>query len=667
MAAHHCKPFTLQYKRDMPSPVDTYRKADPAIFTSLIDSLPLHVFAKDKEGRFIHANRSYCRRIGVPLAKLIGLDDFDIHPPELAEKYRRDDIRIMESGRSESCEEQWQTQQGDGKRGWVQTIRAPLRNHTDNEIIGMIGIFWDITEKKKGELALAEERNLLRTLIDNLPDLIYVKDAESRFLVANVAVARQMGASSPDKLTGKRDRDYYPPEQADNSRSDEVSVIATGQAVIDKEECLSDLSGRKKWMRTTKLPLKNLAGEIIGIVGIGHDITRQRESEEERQRLENHLHHAQRMETIGTLAAGIAHDFNNLLSVINGYSELMQLTCTTGSPQHENLGRVLAAGRSAAKLVGQLLAFSRKQAAQARVIDLNGELKAIRPMLKRIIGEYVRISLDLADGLWPVRMDPAQLEQVVANMAANARDAMPEGGELIFRTENVSVEDSPGRCSNLGPGDWVMLSVRDTGEGIQPEAKEHLFEPFFTTKPKHQGTGLGLATVFGIIKQNKGHIVAENLPDGSGAEFVIYLRKSEEPLPSTTAEPTVLQRCYNGHETILVVEDDEDVRNLVAKILTDNGYSVLTAGNGAEAILAVEQKGKDLDLILTDVIMPGINGRMLADEMARRKASVKMLFMSGYAGEVISRYGIIEPEVAFLQKPFSAGELVRKIRFVLDG
>lgn len=650
----------------MSNPEDIYRQSDPDIITSLIESLPLHVFAKDRQGRFIHANRCYCEKIGVPLARLVGLDDFDVHPPELAEKYRLDDKRIMTVGRTEMIEESWEAQDGIQQR-WVQTIKAPLRSHDTGEVVGTIGVFWDITEKKQSEITLAEERNLLRTLIDNLPDCIYVKDTESRFLVANIAVARLMGAGEPEQLLGRRDEDFYPSDQARGFRDDERQVMATGTPVIDKEEQVASGNGRQRWIQTTKVPLRNIRGDIAGIIGIGHDVTNQREAEQERRRLEHQLHHAQKMETIGTLTAGIAHDFNNLLSVINGYAELLQLTASPGSPQHENLGRVLGAGRSAAKLVGQLLAFSRKQVAQARVISFNVELEAIRPMLERMAGDKVSIELALARDLWPVRMDPAQLEQVVANLAANGCDAMPQGGKLVLTTENVTVDETmPLRHPSLGPGHWVMLSVRDTGEGILPEAKEHLFEPFFTTKPKDKGTGLGLATVFGIIKQNKGHVHGENCQGGSGAEFSLYLRRSEEPLASAELEGSGLVAAdYRGSETILVVEDDPEVRNLVRTILADHGYSVRIAGNGAEAILALEGK-TDISLILTDVIMPGINGKMLADEVIRRKLAIKLLFMSGYAGDAISRYGVLDDGVHFIQKPFSAGDLVQKVRRILD-
>jgi len=659
--------FYPLHEKVMPNPVEIFRQTDPIMITSLLESLPLHVFAKDRGGRFIYANSCYCRRIGRSVDQLVGLDDFDIHPPELATKYRLDDQRIMESGLVEHIEESWQKDDNAEGMSWIQVMKAPLRIHESNEIVGTIGVFWDITNKKKADIALAEERNLLRTLIDNLPDYIYVKDDESRFLVANVSVARLMGASRPENLLGKRDSDFYPVEQAQLFREDEKTVISLGKPLIEKEECLTVQTGEKRWIRTTKVPLKNIQGETTGVIGIGHDITRQREAEKERQHLESQLQHAHKMEAIGTLTAGIAHDFNNLLSVINGYAELTQLTTPPDSPQYENLGRVLTAGRNAAQLVGQLLAFSRQQVAQSRVINLNSELQTILSLLTRQLGEQITITLALEEQLWPVRMDPAQLEQVVTNLVTNARDAMMGNGELTFITANVTVSGtSPAVNPNLGSGEWVMFRVRDTGKGISLEAKDHLFEPFFTTKPKNQGTGLGLATVFGIIKQNKGYIFADNCAEGIGAEFTIFLRRADEPGPVGEKESTLQEQSYRGSETILVVEDDAEVRNQVEVILTDHGYTVHTAKNGAEAILAFEQRGKEYSLVITDVIMPGINGKMLADEIQRRKLNKKILFMSGYTGETISKYGIHQSGIEFIQKPFSAGELIRKVRTILD-
>jgi PAS domain S-box-containing protein len=637
----------------------------PDVITSLIQSLPLHIYAKDKEGRFMYANKPYCERLGLQLGELIGKNDYDIHPVQLAEKYSQDDLRVMSRGSKETLEERWQSHSGEEK--WVQVIKAPLRNNLDDEVIGTIGIFWDITEKKRFEILLAEERNLLRTLIDNLPDYIYVKDAESRFLLANLAVARLMGASHPDKLLGKTDKDFFSKSQADKFLTDEQDIMHTGCSVIDTEECVTDFTGIEHWLRTTKVPLKNVSGEITGIVGIGHDFTLQRHAELERKSIQSQLHHAQRMETIGTLTAGIAHDFNNLLSVINGYTELMRLTTPEDDKNHETLGKVLKAGRSAAKLVGQLLAFSRKQVTEAKVTPLNRQFRMTQGLLKRVIGENIEIHLDLSAELWPVRIDPAQLEQIVVNLATNARDAMVDGGSLIIRTENVVIDsDGYSRFPSIAPGDWVQFSVKDTGSGISSEIQGHLFEPFFTTKDKDRGTGLGLATVFSIVKQYKGYIFVES-EVGQGAEFFVYLPRCGESTEELKSADFAPHKKLRGCEEILVVEDDLPLQRLARTILMAQGYTVYTASNGAEALQLIEQKGSNIKLLLTDVIMPGMTGNMLASECNRKWPAVKVLFMSGYTNDAIRKYGILEPEVAFIQKPFSTIELAKKVRAVLDG
>ncbi len=634
-------------------------------FLALINSLPLKIFVKDSDGKFIHANESYCTSLGLKLEEIIGHDDYDIHPQDLAEKYRKDDCRIMAGGKTESIEEKWQTLEGD--EHWVQVVKAPLRG-ADQQILGTIGVFFDITERKVSELKRAEERNLLRTLIDNLPDWIYVKDTESRFMVANEPVAKLLGLDNSDILLGKTDHDFFDKIEADKFRADEKQVISSGKAIINVEEPLTDSAGNVRYVKTTKVPLKSLNHEIIGIIGIGHDITEERAAGLAKSRLEQQLYQAQKMETIGTLTAGIAHDFNNLLSVINGYAELMSLTSQDNPKNQEIVAKILTAGRSAAKLVSQLLAFSRKQAAQSMVIDINHELNALSETIRGKVGEKIHVEMRLATELWAVRIDPAQFEQVVFNLVTNAREAMAEGGHLIIETANVAADESGhGRFQEIQPGEWVQLVVTDTGSGIMEEAKNHIFEPFFTTKSKQQGRGLGLATVFGIVKQNKGYVYATNHP-GGGAEFTIYLPKTNDPI-STTSSPSFddSMESLNGVETILLVEDDPEVRSLTRTILMDYGYTVYSAGNGAEALFLVEQNGKDINLVLTDVVMPGMNGNILVREILRKWPEMKVIYMSGYTDNALSDHdGLLEDNIDFLQKPFTKLELVRLVRGVID-
>ena len=639
---------------------------DSALLTSLLQSLPLCVYAKDRAGRFLFANNFFCKSVGTTLKELLGKTDYEVHPGDLAEKYLADDRHIMETGRTKAIEEKWQTIAG--SEGYVRVIKAPLYSTGQGEqVIGTIGIFWDITERKQAEISLAEERNLLRVLIDNLPDYIYIKDTESRIIIANKAQIQILGAASEQEVLGKTDFDFYNKAEAGGYFEDEQHLLSTGRPLIDKEESAIDGEGRERWVLTTKIPFYNTENNLIGLVGIGHDITRRKREEKERQYLEAQLQQARKMESIGTLTAGIAHDFNNLLSVINGYTELLQISTDADHPQQETLGRILQAGRSAAGLVGQLLAFSRKQIALPRVINLNAAITDIRQMLRRIIGENIEVTLKLRADLWSVKIDPAQFEQIILNLATNARDAMPYGGTLTLATDQLILdEQSVRQHAEVLPGRYVELSVSDNGLGISKDIQEHIFEPFYTTKEKHRGTGLGLATVFGIVKQNRGHIWLSS-EENQGTTFKIYFPQatddsSQEEEKGDTPDTVELQ----GHENILVVEDEASLQDLARTILEGHGYSVTTAANGKEAMAAAENSTSPFDLLLTDVIMPGMSGRVLADQLNRKYPALKVLYMSGYTDNAIVHYGILEPGIEFIHKPFSPITLVRKIRSLLD-
>lgn len=650
----------------MQNPGKVVQLQESEIYPSLINSLPLKIYAKDSDGKFIYANESYCQSLGLKLEEIIGRDDYDIHPKDLADKYRKDDFRIMSNGITESIDEKWQTLDSDER--WMRVVKAPLVG-SDKRVVGTVGVFWDITARKLNELKLAEERTLLRTLIDNLPDYVYVKDTESRFLVANEAVAKLMGLDSPDGLLGKTDHEFFAAVEADKFRADDKKVIDSGDSVIDVDEPVTDSEGNERYVKTTKVPLKNLADEIVGIVGISHDFTDERANELIKARLEQQLQHSQKMETIGMLTAGIAHDFNNLLSVINGYAELMSLSSQGDPKSSEIIGKIITAGRSAAKLISQLLAYSRRQVAHSMVIDINQELNGIAETLRRKAGDSVDVEMRLAPEIWAVRIDPAQLEQIMVNIVINAREAMVEGGRLVIETVNVTGDEFEGGAKppGLSKGEWIQLRVSDTGPGIAEEAYDHIFEPFFTTKSQQQGTGLGLATVFGIVKQNKGNIYAQNVA-GAGAEFTIYLPKTNDPLSLPFAKNINNgSENLNGNEVILLVEDDPVVQSLAKTILKQYGYTVYAAGNGAEALLIVEENGKNIDMVLTDVIMPGMNGNVLMGEIARKLPGIKVLYMSGYRGDALSdNTGMLGEGVDFIQKPFSKLELARQVRAVID-
>lgn len=387
---------------------------------------------------------------------------------------------------------------------------------------------------------------------------------------------------------------------------------------------------------------------------------------EERRRLEAEYYQAQKMESVGRLAAGIAHDFNNLLTGINGFAELLQGELLPDHPHHELVGKILDAGQRAANLVRQLLAFSRKQPIEPQAFNLNANVTKMDQMLRRIIGEDIKLETMLAPNLWLIKADPTHIEQVIINLAVNARDAMPRGGRLMIETNNV-ILDKENAAQNIGvqPGNYVLLTIADSGHGMSQSVQEHIFEPFFTTKEVGKGTGLGLATTFGIVKQNGGNILVES-EEGLGAIFKVYLPGSTETHPSPLPPPEVELALLPGQETILVVEDDAEVRGLTRRILQKHGYTLLEVQNGQEALQLVARYPGPIHLVLTDMIMPGSNGKVVAEELIRLRPTLKVIFMSGYNYNILAEAGPSSAGRPFLQKPFTSKTLIHKIRTVLD-
>jgi two-component system, cell cycle sensor histidine kinase and response regulator CckA len=392
---------------------------------------------------------------------------------------------------------------------------------------------------------------------------------------------------------------------------------------------------------------------------------KRREAEEALRKSEEQLRQWQRVEAIGRLAGGVAHDFNNLLMTILGCSELLLRDFDPADRRREEVEEIRRAAQRATSLTHQLLAFGRRQVLQPRVLDLNEIVENMNRMLKRMIGEDIQFLTILAAGLWPVKVDPGQIEQVIMNLVVNARDAMPDGGRLTLETANMNLnEEYAGRHISVKPGPFVMMAVTDTGCGMDAATQSHLFEPFFTTKEKGKGTGLGLSTVYGIIKQSGGNIWAYS-ELGRGSTFKVYLPRAEEAVKThPPKEPQPL--AGKGTETILLVEDEDAVRSMISRVLQGSGYRVLEACQGAEAIDACRTHTGPIHLMVTDVIMPQMSGRELAERMAVFRPSMKVLFMSGYPDNAIVHHGVLDPGTAFLQKPFTLTALENKVREVLE-
>jgi signal transduction histidine kinase/CheY-like chemotaxis protein len=396
-----------------------------------------------------------------------------------------------------------------------------------------------------------------------------------------------------------------------------------------------------------------------------NEIAERKRAEEEKAALKEQFRQSQKMEAIGRLAGGIAHDFNNLLTVIKGYSELSLIKLKEGDPLKGNIEEIHRASQRAANLTRQLLAFSRRQILEMKVLDLNTILKDLDKMLRRVIGEDIELVTLFAEGIGRIRADPGQIEQMILNLTVNARDAMPNGGKLTIETSNIELDENYVRSHiAVKPGLYVMLSVSDTGVGMTPEVKERVFEPFFTTKEKGKGTGLGLSTVYGIVKQSGGNIWVYSEP-GHGTTFKIYLPWVEEKADALHRrdDPDILPR---GSETVLLVEDDLSVRGLAVRVLRENGYNLLEAANGNEALRMAQEYAGEIHLLLTDVVMPQMGGKELADRIKPLRPDIKVLFTSGYTDNAIVHHGVLEPGTNFLQKPFSPASLAHKVREVLD-
>ena len=513
-------------------------------------------------------------------------------------------------------------------------------------------------ERARQRDALRRQERLLRQIIDANPSLIFVKDWSGRFVLVNQATAQVYG-TTVDSLVGKTDADFNRnAEEVAHFLRDDRDVMSSGRSKIIAEEPVTNPAGETRWFQTIKVPLRRPEEGSATLLGVATEIT-------ERKRLEEQLLQAQKMEAVGQLAGGVAHDFNNILTAIVGYTDLLAGELGGNVRHLEDLEEIRKAARRAAALTRQLLAFSRKQVLEPRIIDMNDVVLNLDKMLRSLIAENIELKTELADNLAAARADPNQIEQVIMNLAINARDAMPDGGTVTIETGNATLDDAyAAQHVSVIPGEYVMLAVSDTGCGMDEKTKSRVFEPFFTTKPVGRGTGLGLSTVYGIVKQTGGNIWLYSEP-GKGTTFKIYL-PAIAALPEDIGKVAPAEAVQRGGETVLVVEDDEQLRRLTHRALASQGYTVLEADRGSTALDIARRHKGHIDLLLTDVIMPDTNGRKLAETIRAARPGIRVLYMSGYPDGAIASHGMLEPGVAYLAKPFTTEAVTRRVREVLE-
>jgi len=605
----------------------------------------------ETEARAIYLSPAYDRIWGYPRERVVNNSDpfmMDmVHPDD--REFVTANRKRLKGGKRVSYDSRINRPDGSIRNIWDRAY--PIFNK-EGRITRLVGVGQDVTERRSAEEALKESKEYLNQIINCIGDPIFVKDREHRLTLVNDALCA-FTSMKREELLGTTG---LPPTLAKSLWDQEEAVFLTGSESLT-EDVFDEAQGNTRTVMTKKTLLADKKGNKQ-IVGVMRDIT-------EHKRLESQFLQSQKMEAVGVLAGGVAHDFNNLLNVINGYTELLLDDVAPGEPLRNELEQIRDAGQRAAALTSQLLDFGRKQILQPEIMDLNQVITDMSSMLRRMIGEDIEIVFDAMKTPAMINADPAKVQQVVMNLLVNARDAMPNGGKVSIETDSVGFGESYGRDPQIiKPGPYILLTIRDNGMGMDAATQAHAFEPFFTTKAKGKGTGLRLSTVYGIVKQSGGFISVSS-EVGKGTTIKTYFPQAEG---TVSALPTESQSHSDlkGKETVLLVEDEAAVRALTGRILRDRGYNVLEATDGMEALRVSQEYASEIHLVLTDVVMPGMGGKALVSRIQELRPKIKALFISGYTDDAISHHGILDSDVAFLQKPFTLEGLIRKVRDVLD-
>ena len=613
------------------------------------------VLVLDAEGRYVKIAPTNPLNLYRPSEQLLGKRIHEILPKNEADSIFGQIGRALETRQTI----QFEYKLGIGSREvWFDGRISRLTENT---------VFWiahDITERKHIEDALRESERRYSDILNKIELISMTLDRDARVTFCNDYLLRLTGWRREEVLGSSWFERFIPPE-SDGIKDSFMKLLDDLPAAWHNENEILTRSGERRFIRWSNSVLRAPSGEVIGTASIGEDITDNMRAKAEKEKLQAQLQQAMKMEAVGRLAGGVAHDFNNLLTAIIGNVSLAHMKLPPSDPAVAMLKEANKAAERAATLTQQLLAFSRKQIIEPKVLNLNELISDLHAMLVRLIREDINIQILPGKDLGAVKVDVGQFQQVLVNLVVNARDAMPDGGKIVIKTSNAELDDV--YCADrpyVKPGRFVMVAVSDTGGGMSEEVKAHIFEPFFTTKAKGSGTGLGLATTYGVVKQAEGFIEVYS-EVGMGTTFKIYLPRVEEKASHLAQDDKPLE-LLGGTETILFVEDEDIVRDLGTRILKDFGYKVLHASNGEEAIALARGYEGRIDLLMTDVVMPGMNGRELATQLVLHRPEMKVLFTSGYTENVIVHHGVLDDAVSFIEKPYSPSTLVKKIREVLD-
>jgi PAS domain S-box-containing protein len=619
---------------------------------TLMDNIPDLIYFKDADSRYTRVNMAEVVHLGqTDPEQVLGKGDFDFYPADLAREFRADEQRIIETGRPMINKVEKQPEV-DGRARWIMSTKVPIVS-AEGLVAGIVGVSKDITERVRAEESLKASEGRYRSLIENLAQCVFLKDQELRFTAVNQRFCQGLGRPA-EEIVGKTDFDFFPPHLAEKYRGDDRVVLTEGRRLELEEEHVKD--GKNITVHVVKTPVRDAEGRIVGVQGIFWDITEQRS-------LEAQLRQAQKMEAVGQLAGGVAHDFNNLLTAILGNVSLLLTNSPQSDPNRALLETAEKATLRAAELTRQLLGFSRQTILRPKPSALNSAVKETVGIVQRTIDPRIAVVVKCALDLWTVQTDPGQINQVLMNLCLNARDAMPNGGRLVLETENVVLGPEYARLHLEGrSGEFVRLRVSDTGHGIPAEVKAHIFEPFFTTKGPGKGTGLGLAMVFGIVKQHRGWIDCYSEVN-HGARFDVYLpRYHQEVEPAPALQRRV---AGEGNETVLLVDDEATLRTLGATILQRYGYEVLLAEDGRQAVEVYQRDRDHIDLVILDLTMPRLSGRDAFREMRALDPNVRVLFASGYSAESLSETDN-DQMLGFVSKPYRPEELAGLVRSALD-